>query len=421
MIGPRDESVETTRDEIGVRAPRRMDAEVAEIGRELAGRLAGVLARLPGGPHHRPQQLARTLGVNVVLTSRLLKATQSSDAMAVAHVIPGPEPLRRVLKAAERLEVDAEALRGASEAVDRFERLISAHAGDRGALDTMISAWLPDVREKLDLASRQAVFKGMSHIRGYAAETGLSCMLIHPATGPAAPDNPCRFDRVTVMARLGFRRLRAGVRPAISTISLSNARGSVLTVDAEPVHDGHSTLLGAFSSPALVDSLEIAREGELVRYVLGGDHVGLRTAVDVALAEWRPRSLGKPTSKKYGVLFEWVEEPMRRLVFDVILHKDIYPGADPTLAVYHTGYDGLPVFLDPAHESRRVHMSEGVAAMGTGIRRFRISAVPDYVPMLEHICGRVGWDPSAFRGYRLHVDYPLVGCVHMIGFPLSGG
>ncbi|TVQ62924.1 MAG: hypothetical protein EA378_03675 [Phycisphaerales bacterium] len=396
----------------------RMDAAVAEIGRDLAGRMGAVLDAIPGGPQHRPQQLARTLGVNVVLTSRLLKATQSTDAMAVAHVIPGPEPLRRVLKAAERLEVDADALRAASEAIDRFERLINADAGDRAALDTMISAWLPDVREKLDLASRQAVFKGMSHIRGYAAETGLTCAIIHPAQGPVVEGQACKFDRVTVMGRLGFRKLRAGVRPALSTVSCSSARGPVLTIDGDPVDEGHDIILRDFSSNSLSDSLEIVRENDVIRYVLGGDRVGLRTAVDVAAAEYRPRSMGKSTSKQYSVLFEWIDEPMRRLVFDVLLHKDVHPGVDPQLAIYHAGFNGLPVFLDPRYAPDLVPINASITPLGSGVQRFRVSSIPDYVPMLEHICHKLGWDPNAFRGFRLHVDYPLVGCVHMIGFEL---
>jgi len=398
-----------------------MDAEVAEIGRDLAGRMGVVLDALPGGPHHRPQQLARTLGVNVVLTSRLLKATQSADAMAVAHVIPGPEPLRRVLKAAERLEVDGAALRAASEAIDRFERLINAEAGDRGALDTMISAWLPDVRDKLDLASRQAVFKGMSHIRGYAAETGMTCVLIHPAQGPPTEGEARKYDRITAMGRFGFRKLRAGVRPALSTVSCSTAGGPVLTIDGDPVHERHDIILRDFSTTSLSDCLEIVRENDVIRYVLGGERVGLRTAVDVVAAEHRPRSMGKSTSKQYSVLFEWVEEPMRRLVFDVLVHWDVYPGVDPQLAIYHAGYNGLPVFLDPRYAPDLVPINTTITPLGNGVQRFRVSAIPNYIPMLEHICERVGWNPAHFRGYRLHVDYPLVGCVHMIGFPLQKG
>src|SRR5262245_56757211 len=74
---------------------------IIHVGRDLARTFNGVLDCIPGAPH-RPQKLARSLGVNTVLTSRLLRAAQQRDPMAVAHMIPGPEPLRRLLKAAER-------------------------------------------------------------------------------------------------------------------------------------------------------------------------------------------------------------------------------------------------------------------------------------------------------------------------------
>ena len=78
---------------------RTIEARINEVGRDLAEAFGRVLQAIPGGPH-RPQKLAHQLGVNTVLTSRLLKAAQQRDPIVVAHVIPGPEPLRRLLRAA---------------------------------------------------------------------------------------------------------------------------------------------------------------------------------------------------------------------------------------------------------------------------------------------------------------------------------
>src|SRR6185503_20767812 len=81
-----------------------VEGRIVEVGRDLSRAFRSVLDALPGSPH-RPQWLARSLGVNTVLTSRLLKAAQETDPLAVAHVIPGPEPLRRLLRAAEKKKV----------------------------------------------------------------------------------------------------------------------------------------------------------------------------------------------------------------------------------------------------------------------------------------------------------------------------
>ncbi|TVQ30913.1 MAG: hypothetical protein EA376_11665 [Phycisphaeraceae bacterium] len=393
-----------------------MDAEVAETGRDLAGTLASVLQALPGAPH-QPQRLARMLGVNVVLTSRLLKATRSTDALAIAHTIPGPEPLRRVLKIVQGMNVDADVVRAAEEAVDRFEHLINSHAGDRAALDSMISSWLPDVRTKLDLVSRQAVFKGMSHIRGYTVNTGLTSVLLTPSTDPA------KCDRTTIIGRYGLRRTRAGVKPTISTSTTAREDLSVTTLDGRPVGEGHSTILDEFSN-SVVNRLEVLREGELTRYLLGGDEVGLRTAVDLVIAEHRPRvgravfTEGSPNHAAYGDL---VEDPLRQFVFDILVHDDVYPGRDPQLAVYNSVGAGFPAFfLDPSRRWDLVDCDEKVVPLGHGIRRFRTASIPNYLDVLEHACKQRGYDPVAFRGYRLQIAFPLIGYTYLMGFELSG-
>src|SRR5688572_27461549 len=95
-----------------------VEDKIADVGGELGRCFSSVLDALPGSPH-RPQWLARLLGVNTVLTSRLLKAAQQQDPIAVAHMIPGPEPLRRLLRAAERKKVDRQLIANAHSAVDR--------------------------------------------------------------------------------------------------------------------------------------------------------------------------------------------------------------------------------------------------------------------------------------------------------------
>src|SRR5688572_22159814 len=110
-----------------------VEARIADVGRDLSKTFSKVLAAIPGAPH-RPQMLARSLGVNTVLTSRILKAAQQKDPLAVAHMIPGPEPLRRLLRCAEKKRVPAALIQDAHAAVDSFAQLIDVEAGDRSAL-----------------------------------------------------------------------------------------------------------------------------------------------------------------------------------------------------------------------------------------------------------------------------------------------
>src|SRR5262249_28743692 len=158
---------------------RSVETQIVELGHELSRLFLRVLGSLPGAPHG-PQAHARSLGVNIVLASRLLKATQQRDPLAVVHSMPAPEPLRRVLRSAERKRVDPALIREARAVVDRFAHVIGAEAGDRSALDAIISGWLPDAREKVELLARQSVFRGMSQLLGTATELEHHTIIQYP-------------------------------------------------------------------------------------------------------------------------------------------------------------------------------------------------------------------------------------------------
>src|SRR5688572_26194054 len=104
--------------------------EIETIGGALTESLKRVVAGLPGSPL-RPQELARKLKLNKDLTSRLLRALSEQDRLVAMHLMPGPEPLRRLLRAAAKHDVPAEALGEAHRAVAEFETLLRDHLGGR--------------------------------------------------------------------------------------------------------------------------------------------------------------------------------------------------------------------------------------------------------------------------------------------------
>ncbi|MHC4784899.1 MAG: hypothetical protein ACYTE6_02935, partial [Planctomycetota bacterium] len=100
-----------------------IETRIVDVGRTLGSTLNAVVEAVPGAPHG-PQQLAQTLGVDKVLTSRVLKAARHRDPLAVAHLVPGPEPLRRLLRSARKQNAPDHLVEAAMDAVADFERLI---------------------------------------------------------------------------------------------------------------------------------------------------------------------------------------------------------------------------------------------------------------------------------------------------------
>lgn len=375
-----------------------VEQRIEKVGRDLSAALTRLLDDLPGAPH-RPQLLARALGVNVVLTSRLLKAAHQTDPLAAIHAMPGPEPLRRILRAALRRKVDPALIERAGAAVDRFEQLIDADGGDRSGLDALISGWLPDARARVELIAKQSVFRGMSQLLGTSCEVEHFAAIVHPGAG-----DPSRADQVWLNVIRGLRRVRPGLPVPYDTV---HPTGPVQTLDGGRVEDIRGLLLEEFCTRPL-PRLDVRASKDVIWYTVGGDGVGVRSAVDFAHATLHPGR--HPVSRPRGSPAQWasmaigVSRPARVFVIDAIVHDDVYPDAAPALEVRRT----VGVFGEArAHGNERFDVVESVLPLGRGLGSFRCADTPGYRQILAHICGRRGWDRSKFRGYRCRIEYPV--------------
>jgi hypothetical protein len=375
-----------------------VEALVGQIGRELARVFQAVLSAIPGGPH-RPQWLARSLGVNTVLTSRLLKATEQSDPIAVVHMIPGPDPLRRVLRAAERKKVDRSILREAHSVVDRFEEVIQAEAGDRSSLDAIISGWLPEARSKVELIAKQSVFRGISQLLGTASDLTYSTVIQYPSD-----TNSQKADQVLLVGTHGLRRVRPGLVVMYDTVHSSSP---LLTVTGRQVEGLQDLLLEQFCSKPL-PQLKVTTDGGVAQYTISGDQIGVKSAVDLVHATYLPQRkevCRSPDQPRKADLALGVGSPSKALTFDILLHEDIYPGQTPELNVYRT----VGVFNRPGvHRAMdRIEVIESIEPLGQGIEQFGMAENPRYREMLHYICEQRHWDGAALRGFRCHIEFPI--------------
>lgn len=386
--------------------PGSLDETVARVGRRLADTFGSLLASLPGAPH-RPQELARTLNINKDLSSRILKVVENRDPIAIAHAIPGPEPLRRLIRAGARRKIERGVLRAAEQSVDEFESLIRNVAGDRGGLDTIISAWLPEVREKAELLSKQAVFKGMSQIRGLSAEVDFVTRFVHPAASGR------KRDYVLLSGLRSLRRLRPDAVVALNYFGLHPAAGSgqLLTMDGNAADDQHDYILEQFcSSPR--PHFAISEERAMTSQILSDDEVGLKSATDLTWAHIQ-------RSSEIRGVFSTVNVPTRKGIYDLFLHPDIEPRVEPALEIHDTTEKGVARFGDPARAADLLDIKANIDFLGVGASRFRCTEIPSYMDMIEFVCRKMGWNASELLGYRCSIDYPLYGSQITMAFDPS--
>lgn len=381
-----------------------LDAQVAQIGGSLSRSIQAVLRGLPGAPL-RPMELTRALGINKATSSRLFRAAETHDPIVAAHLMPGPEPLRRLLKAAGRKNVDPEVIRQAEESVRQFEQFIRTVAGDRGGLDMIISGWLPEVREKTELLSKQAMFRGASQLRGYSADLDVGAHFVHPAAHGA------KHDYALMSGSIGLRRLRPGVKIIHDDLDFRSEanQGQLVTLDGSAIRDYRDILQAPFcSSPT--PRIEIDKDGKGgTHFTLVGDDVGVRSAVDLVMA------YSERSTRVRGVA-GIVSMPARKAVYDLFLHQDLELPIEPKLEIFDTGGRGTVRPTDPDCERYRVGLMERVNFVGAGLSQFRCADIPDYIEMIQHVCGKMKWDPSDFRCYRCVIDYPMYGSQNWVLF-----
>lgn len=109
---------------------------------------------------------------------------------------------------------------------------------------------------------------------------------------------------------------------------------------------------------------------------------------------------------------------------NLLLHEDVWPGRGPQLLVFDTRIRGLASPDDPERTLDRLDVIEVIEPLGKGASRFRATEVGRHVEMVEYVCGKLGWDSSRLRGYRVRVQYPVFGAQYCVVFdplPLAPG
>lgn len=394
-------------------ASESIEVRFSRAGESLLQGLTRVIEQVPGSDAG-PQRLAGELGVDKVLASRLLKALRSPDAMSVLHRAPGPEPLRRVLKASAKHGVDPALIAQAALAVDNFEELIRSEIGDRSALEAILSAWVPEARREFELRRKQAAFRAMSQLKGAQAEVYAETAIFAPSS-----DNE-HIDVVWIKCLVNLQRLRPGVRIKFTSRRAVESGDSRLprSLSGNPIERATDATLADYSS-APTPELTPVRAGEMMHYLLEGDEFGSAHAATLVTCEVNraeiPRYIDDPTRKAWAS--SDINIPSRRLQFDVLVHEDLYPGAHPELLVYDTAINGQADINDRQRDIDRLDLLEQVEHLGKGMDRFASSLVPRSRTLLSEVFETLGYDPSKTRGYRAVSDYPIYGSQYAMCFP----
>ncbi len=397
--------------------PDCVEIRVSRVGQELLASLAAVESALPDRPRG-PAEVARHLGIDKVLASRVLKAINRRDTLASLSVMPGPDPLRRFVRAAARRGVRAALVDAAERAIRDFEELIRSEGGDRSALDALLCAWLPEAKAEFELRRKQAAFRAISQLYGVEAQTNLSTIVFHPSKDAG------KLDVVMLHGLFGLHRMRPGVRVKFTSRRLLRTMPprSPKTLEGNPVEDLTGLRLDEFCSNPLPE-LEVHRFEETVHYTVADPGFGESSKVDVVIGESNlsdiPRRLSDPRRRRFSSV--GISTPVKTLLFDTLIHEDLLTGSEPSLLIYDTFIQGPADPNDPSRDIDRLDLRESLQSLGRGVTKFRAAEVPRYAEMLLSMCSRLGWSGERLVGFRTRIAYPVYGSQIAVAFDITTG
>lgn len=375
---------------------------VVTASRRLGSSLDALIGAVSDTPA-RPSDLIKSLGINKDLASRVLSAVVASDPLTSAYIMPGPAPLRTMIRKAKRKGAPHATVQEAHDAVDAFERMLTEQVGDKTGLNAYLGAWLPEAREEVSTTARQLVYRGASLIKGLTADVASVSFIVHPSL-----ENPKRCDTVMIGGWVGLKRLLPRV-PMRFISRMVHPKHGPQTMFKPGEGDFYARFMEQFSDRPLPATVK--QTSDRTEYWLDDRGVGPNSSVRVFVCELyrqnHPIDRESAETVPLRFFYSGIDLPVKSLLLDVFVADSLWPGAHPELRIYETAANGPANPSDSTRDVDVMDTSEVIRPLGTSMDRFRFGRIPDYTAMLESAVSAHGWRGSTFRGYRCQIDYPL--------------
>jgi hypothetical protein len=380
---------------------------IEATGGDLRRTIAPVL-EAAAGARARPTRLARAIGLDKSLASRLVRAVLSTSDLDLMHLVPSPGGLRIFAELARRY-ADPASIANLLAATERFEELLDSVPGGRASIDAQISDSSNVALLKREHIAKQASFKAMSFLLGHFCDVLTTTLFLVPSA------NGRRIDAIEIQRRIGLRRMRPSTplvllsiwgdpedaidENAITFQTLEGERGS-----ANP----SGFLLPAFSTQPL-PRLDVAQEGDMTALVLAGDPTLHTPSQLTSVVRIRNAWPVVPESRVHTLRGYVLHTPCRQVVRDVYIAESLYPDAIPQITFK---LPGPRASARPAREDTRRHFSEvdlarSIEHRPPGSLAWEIPGVVNHSAVVRHVLERTGHGQTPFRGWRSTMTYPV--------------
>ncbi|TVQ61260.1 MAG: hypothetical protein EA378_09275 [Phycisphaerales bacterium] len=347
----------------------------------------------------------------------MTRAIESNHLPSTLYFLPGPSGLRELVKAAKKTGADEAAVERSLGRIGDYEAFLRLENISRDALHAMVGDLAPEARASVVRTNAQSVHKSMSNLIGYSAEVMLTALILFPSPTPG------RCELAQVSGFDGLQRHRTGAWFMTSGYGRT-AGGAPLarTLDGVPTEGrGPSTLLSEYCSHP-TPSFEASHSGRRHVHRLVEHEVALRSSCTFFFGERIADAYADPAEEVPGagrlaMISSVIATPAKHLHFDVLVHRDVWRGADVRMETFRTVPHG-PVD-EQAIEERAPDRIELGARVQRGEHADAALPAPRlrrYGAMMREAMARLGLAPDDFRIYRCEVVYPLYGTQYAMCF-----
>ena len=350
----------------------------------------------------RAHEVADAFGIHRKLGWQIWNVAYDDVPLRAIRFMPSPRGIEVWRKSAEKTGIPSDLLGRLDEASRLFEELARTHAADREMLEMMLDACEPQRDEREEERWRKQAFLGNSYVWGVRAKTYMTTLILHPSIRAGF------FDMVRIHGLIGLVRTRPNVRwPFAQAVVYSgDDERFPLRQPIAPTEAGSQTgvpLMEDFCSKPLPPVQR--REGQfgmLEDELLPGPmgQTGESTIITGEVAR-ELASIHKTQPGEDAMFGTGVRTPCETLVYDHLVHRDLFPDAQRELRVYSE-------LITPVSRDERdlLNVPERIQHLGRGMIRLRTAEVPRYMEMMKYVFEQMSWDPENFELYRVRMRYP---------------
>lgn len=359
--------------------------------------------------------LARLLKVDRTTCQRLVFiASRPYTGLDMLERLPGVRGLGRLVEAARQADppVGADVLGPLEGAINRLEETLAVLGESQAALMRRIAATSPVAMagESDPLELRRQLFHSAAALTGRCSDAWVAVYAYHPS-----PDS--EGDPIIDVARVhGLIGHRAKLDAVPLTFHNFGAEESRRAAGFRNIGEGPAGVLPRFTTDP-VPVISSKQPGEYLVQGIDTDFAGAERTIDLMLGTIN--SIQYPPGNPSGIEEVWamINFPVRRMVFDVYLHREYAHACIPTLDVHLW----RPDFANREGDRWQTRFSDGpqLELLGRGIGRADNPAYARHAELTAYLFKKRALDPDEFVGFRCAVEYPIWRTGYCMSFDFS--